>query len=395
MGLLRLLVLMAFALLSLPALGQSRGGGRGSTGIHGDNAVLTFSDGTLTLGAMPSSGYVLYYNGSTITGLNKGSANGLATLGSDGRVPTAQLPSSTYSLTGTWNASTDLTSPGGISLSGTTPSVGTAYAVTTAGSTALGSVSSWTAGDLAVYTAAGWAKIPAAGVTSFNSRYGAVVPVAGDYNDLALSLAGAGVSGFRLPQGTSCSQTAEGAACWDTDDNLLTVGDSSSRKTMLDTAAAALAYQPLDGDLTALAGVTSTADKVPYFTGSGTADVTTVTSAARTVLDDTTTAAMLTTLNARTAWTIPSTITGTDTAACWDWQRYDGTGVGDWTITLPTVSGTSGCEICWKEIGGDAASTITVDANGAETIDNAANFTMTVAYGETCVISDGSEWWRK
>jgi hypothetical protein len=106
-----------------------------------------------------------------------GNANGIATLGSDGKVPDDQLPSSVsggLDVIGFWDADTNTPD-----ISSLTLTTGECYQVSVAGSTELNSISSWGLYDLAVWdsTVTGnWFKISSSStITSVNDMTGAVV----------------------------------------------------------------------------------------------------------------------------------------------------------------------------------------------------------------------------
>lgn len=101
-----------------------------------------------------------------------------------------------------------------------------------------------------------------------------------------------------LGRSTAGAGDVEEITCTSFGRSLIDDADASAARTTLGLVIGTN-VQAYDPELAAISGVTSAADALPYFTGSGTAAVTTMTSTARSLLDDTSTGAMLTTLGAQ------------------------------------------------------------------------------------------------
>lgn len=177
------------------------------------------------------------------------------TVGGVGVALQSELSGAIYN--GLWDASTN--TPTIVSSTGL---IGEYYIISIAGTTTIDGISSWSIGDQIRFNGTVWEKIPQFdAVSSVSGKTGAVTLVSSDV--------GLG----------NVDNTAD-----------LDKPISTATQDALDTK------QPLDATLTALAGVTTSADKLIYSTGSDLFSTTSLSAAARTVLDDATVSDMRTTL---------------------------------------------------------------------------------------------------
>lgn len=141
-----------------------------------------------------------------------------------------------------------------------------------------------------------------------------------------------------------------------------------------------------DAELLALAGLVSAADQLPYFTGSGTAALTTLTTFIRAVLSAATATAARATLGSLSGLVRTAVQTGPYTAVASDMVPVDTT-AGNVTITLPNAPANL-TMVCVKQIIRGGTNTVTINCAGSDTINRTGGvttLTLTLA-GESALL---------
>ena len=107
---------------------------------------------------------------------------------------------------------------------------------------------------------------------------------------------------------------------------------------------------------------------------------------------DTTTDALQTAIALVNAAFARRSVTATGNLTATDYLVLADATSGAITLTLPAVASANGAYIIVKKVD-VSANAVTIDGNGAETIDGATTKALTAQYDAVTVACDGSQWW--